>query len=626
MTTFDAEQVGIVGSPSSTNEVTLDIVGDASERELLGSMVMLEQDLRDYTELALGTVAEVTTSNQWHENIAMRGVISQHGPLPNLSGRADVRSAKVALQAVYRRDGEGASPAGATLSMSPSTGSTVMRVTDKDLHSVICRAGDDLFYLGDIYRMPGVRLPLNPSDFSGRRGAFHAGVFGPSGVGKSVFALYYLAGQMRHSDLGVFIIDPQGQFSIERSSEIPFSLQGFARGMGREVIVKSLSTELRLPQDKGLFVELLAKTSFFRGPLQFRYQPAIEAALEAVTDLLGKTTGWADRSIDDLLQLIIDGLTKATEDGDIYKDLKKEKDGTTIKPEGAGYKLLMALQEATARGARWDRLFKHLEPVASLFNKYAPDGTTRMKLEHLLHQALEREEGRPRPLVILNMAFGVGSGADDELAELIRKLNGDDTKARILRTLFDRLERIAVQAYNDKESRLLNTVIVFDEAWRYAPKSSSVDEVKQLSNKLAEYARETRKTGVGWMYILQSPHSLHPDVWDQLKSGFRALGYGLTGGDLELVKQQVDRPESIQLYRSFPQPSDQNPQYPFMLVGAISPLSFTMAPLYTSIFTSFERWCEANADWLPPEAVRSATFGAVGTAPSISSTGDDFFL
>jgi hypothetical protein len=76
----------------------------------------------------------------------------------------------------------------------------------------------------------------------------------------------------------------------------------------------------------------------------------------------------------------------------------------------------------------------------------------------------------------------------------------------------------------------------------------------------------------------------------------------LTGVDLELVRAQVDRPESINLYRSFTQPSEQNRQYPFMVVGSISPLSFTMAPQYVTIYPTFKEWVSANADWLPPNA------------------------
>ena len=619
------DQIGVIGSPSSTGEIMLDIVGDAARRELLGSMVMLEQPLTGHTEVALGTVAEVTTENQWHEDISMRGVIANRGKLANLSGRADVRGAKVAIQAVYRSEGDTLSPAGATLSMSPSTGEPVYRANDKLLHQIVGAENLDVFYMGDLYRMPGVRLPLNPSDFSGARGAFHAGVFGPSGVGKSVFALYYLAGQMRHPDLGIFLIDPQGQMTIERPSEMPFSLQGLARGLGREVIVKALSTEIRLPQDKALFGELLGKTAFFRLGLTFRYAPALEAAVDTVIDTLEKTTGWPDLPIEDLLEKLLGALRVATENGDIYKDVKWDKQTGVMKPEGVGYKLIQALDDAIAHGTRWGRLFKYFEPVASLFSEHGPTGK-RMKMDRLLHQVVDRQEGKPRPLIVLNLAFQSGATDDTDQIELMRQLNDESTKARILRTLFDRLEHIASRKYRERNDTLLNTLVVFDEAWRYAPKSTENAEIGALSKKLAEYARETRKYGLGWMYVLQSPHTLNRDVWDQLKSGFRALGYGLTGADLELVRAQVDRPESIQLYRSFPQPSEHSRQYPFMLIGAISPLSFTMAPLYTSVYTTFEAWCDANTEWLPEHARKSAEFDSGLSAPAPFEDEDDPFL
>lgn len=80
-----AEEVGVVGSPSTTSEIVLDLVGKASRQSLVGSMVLLEQDMEDgRTECALGTVTEITTRNQWHENTAMRGVIAEHGKILSL--------------------------------------------------------------------------------------------------------------------------------------------------------------------------------------------------------------------------------------------------------------------------------------------------------------------------------------------------------------------------------------------------------------------------------------------------------------------------------------------------------------------------------------------------------------
>ncbi|GAA4955834.1 ATP-binding protein [Actinoplanes utahensis] len=595
-----AEEVGVVGSPSTTSEVTVDVVGDAGSRPLVGAMVLLQQQMDTQVECALGTVTEITTRNQWHENTSMRGVIALQGRLLALSGRADVKGAEINVQAVYASEDGAYRPAGSTLSMSPTTGTGVIRVTDEILQELTVQANENIFYLGDIYRMAGVRLPLNPSDFSGARGAFHAGVFGPSGVGKSVFTTYYIAGQLRHTDLGVLIIDPQSQFTRERG--FTFSLQSLARLQGREVITKTLSTEVRLPQDKGLFCELLSKTPFFRTGLVFRSAGPLEGALAAVEDSLDSLANWANQDLDVVLDAVLRGLRDATTNGDVYKTMKLDRDGN-IKPEGPAYKLIQILDEALNQGSRRNRLMRYFGPIASLFSASGPNGEQRVKMLQLLHQAFERDPSRARPVIILNMAFSAPPGdADTEMIEAIKKLNSESTKARILRTVFDHLERIAADDYQRGE-KLLNTLIVFDEAWRYAPRSATDPEIKSLADQLAGYARETRKYGVGWMYVLQSPHTLHPDVWDQLKSGFRALGYGLTGADLDLVRAQVDRAESISLYRSFTQPSESNRQYPFMLVGAISPLSFTMAPLYTSIYNEFKSWVEANREWLPPNAI-----------------------
>jgi DNA helicase HerA-like ATPase len=628
MTAQQSGHVGVVGSPSTTTEVTVDLVGDAAHRPLSGSLVMLPQELDGRLEVALGTVVQIETVNQWHENTSMRGVIATHGRLLGLSGRADVKSATVSVQAVYTRDADGYRPSQATLSMSPTTGEDVVRVDDKVLNEIIKSQLDEVFYMGDIYRMMGTRLPLNPSDFSGARGAFHAGVFGPSGVGKSVFTTYYIAGQMRHENLGILVIDPQGQWATNNG--FAFNLHDLARVVGREVVIKSLAREVRLPQDKYLFLELLLKTRFFgAGGLNIRTAQAIEAAKSAVEDALSQPK-WSELSSGDLLDLILNALLKATEAGDIYKDLKIDKPTGEFKPEGAGWKLLCLIKEVLGtKGDRRNGFIRTMLPVASLFAPQTPDGGVRMKMERLLHLALDRTP--PRPFIVLNMAAEEpGDDADEDAQALAKALNSDSVRARILRTLFERLERISGEEYR-KGKELLNSLIVFDEAWRYAPKSSSDDEIKALSNKLAEYARETRKYGVGWMYVLQSPSELHPTVWDQLKSGFRAFGFGLSGGDLDLVKQQVDRRESIDLYRSFAQPSTMNPVYPFMLVGAISPLSFTMAPLYMTVYNSFTVWHQANAGWLPEGTARKVRSGAQIAVPdivyprtSLETAGDPF--
>ena len=101
MTTNDMENdIGMVGSPSTTSKVTVDILEDATGFPLRGQLVSLTHRMDNRWLIALGTVTEIRTSNRWHEDPNMRGVLKRHGSLPHLSAVGDVRTADVAVQAV----------------------------------------------------------------------------------------------------------------------------------------------------------------------------------------------------------------------------------------------------------------------------------------------------------------------------------------------------------------------------------------------------------------------------------------------------------------------------------------------------------------------------------------------
>src|SRR5918998_1393755 len=95
------ERIGFVGSPSSTGVVTVDITEDASTAPLHGQLVHLTHTLQKSSLIAIGTITEINTSNRWHEDPNMRGVLKRHGSLPHLSDIGDVRTADVRIQAAY---------------------------------------------------------------------------------------------------------------------------------------------------------------------------------------------------------------------------------------------------------------------------------------------------------------------------------------------------------------------------------------------------------------------------------------------------------------------------------------------------------------------------------------------
>jgi CO dehydrogenase nickel-insertion accessory protein CooC1 len=60
----------------------------------------------------------------------------------------------------------------------------------------------------------------NSADGAGE--AYHIGVFGKTGSGKSGLAAYVLLGYARHKNMGILFVDPQGQFTSGK--DLPFDL------------------------------------------------------------------------------------------------------------------------------------------------------------------------------------------------------------------------------------------------------------------------------------------------------------------------------------------------------------------------------------------------------------------
>lgn len=568
--------VGNVGSPSTTARVTVDILELASSAPLHGDLVYLTHPLNDRALIAIGTVTEIRTSNRWHEDPNMRGVLKRYGSLPHLSGVGDVRTADVLVQAAYLADsadpsqGEPPIESGGALSMSPTTGARVERVTDEFLTQLLRRHADEIIYLGHIYRSD-VRLPLIIRHFgrgTGAGEAYHTGIFGITGSGKSVLAAYLIAAQLRHPEMGVFLIDPQGQFSGEEG--LPFSLQEWAEGLGRQTIVRRIASDLRLPQNAVLLSDLLGLTRFFRDILTIRGTEQRESAVTEFRSILQGLTNWHTLPADDVLRHVLNTLANDAQ------ALQRIYVSTNRRAELAG--LLNGLLTNAPQFELAAELFR---PLHSLFSSTNASGGNRQPVLQLLDQVLNPQEG-PRPFVIIDFS----SGGTNDL------LDSTPVKARILRWVCDMLNLRAEQAYRSSES--LNVLVVFDEAQRFAAESPEDEESADLSARLVDYVRTTRKYGLGWMFITQEVGSLRRGIYAQLR--VRCFGYGLTSGsELQRLRETIGDPAALDLYRSFVDPAALQPSaFPFMLTGPISPLSFTGAPVFLSVYTDFDRFRSDN--------------------------------
>lgn len=264
---------------------------------------------------------------------------------------------------------------------------------------------------------------------------------------------------------------------------------------------------------------------------------------------------------------------------------------------------------------RWRGILNKFIPLINLFQSHNMNNEQRQPLaghRGFLNDVLKVRNPKmddPAPYVVLDMSPDVTNkakedmlGENDPAVNMRRLLDNESIKASILMMIFSSLKESAEEVFLSGGGNL-NTQILFDEAWRYAPDNSENDVIKELSSMLEGFALDTRKFGIGWTYILQSPSDLRQGIWKQLKYVF--AGYGLVGADLKRMSDLMDdASEQLKTYKQFVAP-DLTGEYPFMLVGSLSPLITAQVPLFINSYTSVEKYVSDNYSWMRTNMVNS---------------------
>jgi hypothetical protein len=199
------ERLGVIGSPSSTAELALDILGSAVTRKLVGELALFRFHQDGSPHYALGQITEIQLRNIWHEDPTMRSLIRQRGRVDAVSERQDTHLGKMIISAVFRHNiKRGYQPS--MLGTVPSTGTMIHVVTDEILQQLLRPYQDQIFYLGQVYGSQP-RLPLWFKHFSrgpdGAGEAYHLGIFGKTGSGKSVLAKMILLAYARYPGMAL---------------------------------------------------------------------------------------------------------------------------------------------------------------------------------------------------------------------------------------------------------------------------------------------------------------------------------------------------------------------------------------------------------------------------------------
>jgi hypothetical protein len=261
-----AERIGVVGSPSSTGNLSLDILGSAVSKKLVGELAIFRYLQDAQQNYALGQITEITLRNIWHEDPTMRSLIRQRGRVDAVSERQDTHQGELTISAVFADNAGSYRPS--ILGTVPATGTPICLVEDELLDKLLLPYRDQIFYLGHVYGSKP-KLPLWFKHFDpgpdGAGEAYHLGIFGKTGSGKSVLAKMILLAYARYPKMALLVIDPQGEFAKEMrgqpTGEFQLPMRDALRRLGKETRVYSVRD---LVLDRwALFAQILYESPFF---------------------------------------------------------------------------------------------------------------------------------------------------------------------------------------------------------------------------------------------------------------------------------------------------------------------------------------------------------------------------
>lgn len=590
-------EVAVVGSPSSTSELSLDVLDVAAEQRIVGGLVRFDlvQDGRQVR--VTGQVTSLEMRNRWHESDVMRTILKTDGFIPYLSGRQDIRTATFAPGAVFSRVAAEEMWGHDVLGTVPPAGTRVTKLDQETLDELVEAQRDDLFYVGKAYGDDDVSLPMYVKHFGspktgGQGEAYHSLVVGKTGSGKSTLAKFLLAGYARHKDMAIFIVDPKGEFADEISgyvvgdSGLPF--RGILRGLGRSARRFGV-TQVRL-EGYELFEDVLLSLGLDRDLNVRGADNKLELAT-AFSEII--RSGLGGMTLDNMrppecFRTILERIADE-DDGYVDRIYKSKEPQDSLRKE---IKRIIENPKHRAWGT-WDF-------VGFLFEQ--GDGS-RQTVGQIVRWTMESSEG-DRPLIVLDLSVPGNRRDLDDLgdrfkaaAEEDRDLFTDGLQKKIIYRIVSDMRRQAEMIVSERlrsgSGGNVNTLVVFEEAHRFAPRSvpSDDEDGRKLKTKLIEAVRETRKFGLGWFFIDQTIGGIDREITQQVRCAY--FGYGLSMGDeLERLRELVGGdPRDAALYRSFKDPASygkpSEKRFPWMAFGPVSPMAANH-PLFFNAFGGAE--------------------------------------
>lgn len=590
--------IGSITSPSETGKYRMVLRDYASTVQVEGSLVTLDYNEVDgtgqqVTKTVLCLASHTSSENIHHENALLRSLLREKGRIPGLSGVADHKEVDLLpMDTVLLGSDVHQLPRNV-----PAMGTDV-RFASVDDVAHFSGAHPTLFNIGHLYetRVPiGLLLKHFGDNQDGWGDARMLGVFGATGSGKTVIAASIVAGFAARSEMGMLIVDPQGQFSAselgKKPTEWSWCLDEAFRRAGRGTDVMRVRIDEVAFESPRLFAELLSREGFYEALSILGHEKQERVVQELAMYLSEWLREDSKRKLGHL-----EFNSKALFDNDVLDVVCTLGASTYAHPEDKARDIRKALE---ASPIKIDRARRIWEEVRERFNR-------RYSVSALLDSVLIH-----RKIVLLNV------DTQEKLKDLYC--------AEIL----DGIKRKAEAIYRVKQGQSwrgdlkrkyehveTNALIVIDEAHRFAPQfAGRNDDSERMLGTLTDAIRTTRKLGVGWMYITQSLAEFNKGVLRQLQTKVLGIGIG-SGADADHLETALNYDSDlIKRYRNLPRPTVTG-VYPFAIIGELVALGNGNKALFISAFKEQQDLFDLN-----PNHFKHVNGAPVPKTPSLSSTG-----
>ena len=515
---------------------------------------------------ALGQISEILMVNIWAQDPTMRGIIRQKGRVDPITERQDLHIAKMMVSSVFANNNNQIAPS--MLGTVPPTGTSIKLFNEDIMEALLKDYQEELFYIGNAYGS-NIKLPMWFKHFDiGKEGAgeaYHIGIFGKTGSGKSILAKMIVSGYARHDNMSIFILDPQGEFSLEFSSNAKLK-QVIEKQIGRKIEIYTIQN-LVLDYSDGLFKDLLIASSFFN-KLKIYFEDHWPRFVDEIIRLLNTKTR------------VFNGF-KPWE----YHRRDAFKIVWSLIPDEQFLSRIIFTKEPRDRVKNvWasleeDQMYDIWAGITNLFSYKKAQGSVRLT-------SLFEKVSKGNPLVIIDLS------SRDKPKNI---LWNEEIQLIAIQQFLSKITRQAENKF--KQGGNLNSLVVIDEAHRLAPRGTIENEnVKRIRKLFIDAIRTTRKYGLGWMFISQSLSSIHLEIINQIR--IFTFGFGLGwGNELRALREIIGgAKEAIRLYQNFkdPQSGLGKREYPFMTIGPISPLSFSGTPLFFNALNYPDEFTKVN--------------------------------